>query len=195
MLMRVEVRDRQCLHVFEHLVSNLLHDALFDADEQIRVQPRAECAERVEDAHEDERLDERRPVRDALPYKRHDIPVDQRLQEQCRPRLRDCGHDDRDDDDHHAHLVCEHVFEQSLEGALLRLLTRHALRAVRLGHARVVIEGLFVGGRSLCHRCRRCAHRCSPPLIASMSCAICACCSRSRSFCRAMTSLVRMSSL
>lgn len=194
--MRVEVRDRQCLHVFEHLVSNLLHDALFDADEQIRVQPRAECAERVEDAHEDERLDERRPVRDALPYKRHDIPVDQRLQEQCRPRLRDCGHDDRDDDDHHAHLVCEHVFEQSLEGALLRLLTQawpcapfaSGMRASSLRVSLSVAEVCATG-------CRRCAHRCSPPLIASMSCAICACCSRSRSFCRAMTSLVRMSSL
>ena len=112
--MRVEIRDRQALHMAEELFAEVAHRALRDIDHQAGIAPRAQHADGVDRADLDELVQQGREVRAAALQHGRKVAVIELLQEQRAVQL---GQHRQDDADHDGKAVPLIVLQDEGHGA------------------------------------------------------------------------------
>ena len=112
--MRVEIRDRQALHMAEELFAEVAHRALRDIDHQAGIAPRAQHADGVDRADLDELVQQGREVRAAALQHGGKVAVIELLQEQRAVQL---GQHRQDDADHDGKAVPFVVLQDEGHGA------------------------------------------------------------------------------
>ena len=102
MRMRVEIADRQRLHMLEHFVAHALEHALRNTDHQPVIKEGRADADEIDDRHAHQRMDKLREHGRRLQEQRRDIIVDQALEEHRTGNVRDGRQ--RNADQNHAKL-------------------------------------------------------------------------------------------